>query len=156
MRTKPDKIDIAIFVVIVLMATMVACGALLHVLGIFEQIPAPGAQNYTPEVQNTEKIRLATDFKANFQVVPCDAAITGIYDLENFGEIEILCENSLYYGEIQDFSIALTQLASKRVEGIGFNAVICIYNTCSNPPIIFNDNAIYDVLGQYFRMEKKP
>lgn len=80
----------------------------------------------------------------------CKAEYLGVYQVENYGEMELFCENGEYFGNISDsFSISMSEMKQKDY----FNAIFCM-DECFSHPITIIDGVLTDVFGKYVRAEK--
>jgi hypothetical protein len=101
----------------------------------------------TPEPPVTNNARELRIFLEEHQ---CDSSYLGVYEVENYGKMELFCENGEFFGEIPDvFSISLTE---KKQKG-WFLSVFCIYDDCYAHPVTIIDGMMQDVYGWYVSAE---
>jgi len=77
----------------------------------------------------------------------CDSSYLGVYKVENYGEMELFCENGEFFGEIPDvFSISLTEMQQKG----WFLSVFCLEDDCYSIPTTILDGVMEDVSGKIY------
>lgn len=107
-------------------------------------IPLPG-------LEKMKNSRVAKDLIMISEPGNCDSAYLGAWDVENFGNIELFCENGQYFGEIPEyFSLSMSELPQKGI----FLAVFCYYDTCYSHPITIEGDSLHDVYNEYVSAER--
>lgn len=106
--------------------------------------PPPGIGT----AKKTGNIYVAREIATDPKYKTCDFAYLGIWEVENFGKMELFCEEGQYFGEIGDiFSIALGEKTQKGF----FNAVFCQNDECFAVPVMIEGDLMRDMPGLYMQ-----
>lgn len=109
---------------------------------VFEKNPPPGIE-FPQKAENSYN---AKDLIIISETDPCDNLYLGSWNVENYGEMELFCENGQYFGEISPyFSISMKELSQKGY----FLAIFCMDGTCYSHPVVIEGNSLHDVYGEY-------